>query len=92
MGDAAFVEEALKKIQGHKGVRGVMVINGDGIPIRQAEAKWLLTVRPHADMETCVGMTLHVTASTTTSAHALCNLSICRGEVALLREKYHHPR
>ena len=36
MGDAAFVEEALKKIQGHKGVRGVMVINGDGIPIRHA--------------------------------------------------------
>lgn len=34
MGEVAFVEEALKKIQGHKGVRGIIVINGDGIPIR----------------------------------------------------------
>ena len=38
MVDVTFVDEALKKIQSHKGVRGILIINGDGIPIRLLES------------------------------------------------------
>ncbi|KAK9815907.1 hypothetical protein WJX72_011732 [[Myrmecia] bisecta] len=34
MGDIAVVEEALKRISSHKGILGVIIVNGDGIPIR----------------------------------------------------------
>ncbi|CAL8463473.1 g3007 [Coccomyxa elongata] len=34
MDDTAFVEEAMKRIHSHRGVRGTVVVNGDGIPIR----------------------------------------------------------
>jgi predicted regulator of Ras-like GTPase activity (Roadblock/LC7/MglB family) len=30
----AFVEEALKRIHSHKGVKGTIVVNADGVPIR----------------------------------------------------------
>jgi Roadblock/LC7 domain len=32
MADA--VEEALKRINSHKGILGIIIINGDGVPIR----------------------------------------------------------
>lgn len=32
MADA--VEEALKRISSHKGIVGIVIINGDGVPIR----------------------------------------------------------
>eukprot|EP00891_Asterochloris_glomerata_P005362 jgi/Astpho2/5362/fgenesh1_pm.00075_%23_19_t len=34
MGDITVVEETLKRISSHKGVLGVIIISGDGIPIR----------------------------------------------------------
>jgi len=34
MGDHCDVEETLKRIQSHKGVTGVIVVNADGIPVR----------------------------------------------------------
>jgi dynein light chain roadblock-type len=34
MADLAAVEETFKRIQSHKGVIGVVIINSDGIPIR----------------------------------------------------------
>ena len=33
-GQASEVEETLKRLQGHKGVIGVVIVNQDGIPIR----------------------------------------------------------
>jgi hypothetical protein len=36
MGDVAAVDETFKRIQGHKGVIGVVVLNADGIAIRWA--------------------------------------------------------
>uniref|UniRef100_A0A023FAQ0 Dynein light chain roadblock n=1 Tax=Triatoma infestans TaxID=30076 RepID=A0A023FAQ0_TRIIF len=33
---ASEVDETLKRIQSHKGVMGVMVINGDGVPIKSS--------------------------------------------------------
>mmetsp|Transcript_3032 Transcript_3032/g.2688 ORF Transcript_3032/g.2688 Transcript_3032/m.2688 type:complete len:99 (+) Transcript_3032:142-438(+) len=30
------VEETLKRIQSHKGVKGVLIINNDGLPIRSS--------------------------------------------------------
>ena len=36
MADVTFVDEAMKKIQSHKGVKGIIIINGEGIPIRHA--------------------------------------------------------
>lgn len=32
--DLATVEETVKRLSSHKGVLGVLVINGDGVPIR----------------------------------------------------------
>lgn len=34
MDDISFVEEAMKRLQSHKGVRATVVLNADGIPIR----------------------------------------------------------
>mmetsp|Transcript_11433 Transcript_11433/g.42692 ORF Transcript_11433/g.42692 Transcript_11433/m.42692 type:complete len:93 (-) Transcript_11433:24-302(-) len=31
---SAAVEETLKRIQSHRGVKGVLIVNSDGIPIR----------------------------------------------------------
>ena len=36
MGDLSVVEDTLKRISSHKGILGSVIINGDGIPIRQA--------------------------------------------------------
>lgn len=34
MADISFVEEAMTRIHSHKGVRGTVIVNADGIPIR----------------------------------------------------------
>ncbi len=34
MDDISHVEEAMKRLHSHKGVRGTVVVNADGIPIR----------------------------------------------------------
>ena len=34
MADVSIVEETIKRISSHKGIVGVLIVNGDGIPIR----------------------------------------------------------
>ena len=34
MEDISFVQEALKRIHSHKGVRGTIIVSADGIPLR----------------------------------------------------------
>lgn len=42
MDDISFVEEAMKRIHSHGGVRGTVVVNGDGIPIRSRKTAVVL--------------------------------------------------
>lgn len=39
------MEEIIKRLQGHKGVQGIIVVNSDGIPIRSTLADVSLTTQ-----------------------------------------------
>lgn len=43
--DTAQVEETVKRLSSHKGVQGVLVVNGDGVPIRSTLAEHELSVQ-----------------------------------------------
>ena len=45
MEDITFLQEALKRIHSHKGVRGSIIVNADGIPLRST---------PSLDMQSCI--------------------------------------
>ena len=45
MEDITFLQEALKRIHSHKGVRGSIIVNADGIPLRSTS---------HPNMHCCV--------------------------------------
>ena len=38
MEDITFLQEALKRIHSHKGVRGSIIVNADGIPLRSTSS------------------------------------------------------
>ena len=54
MADVAVVEETIKRLSSHKGVVGVAVVNGDGVPIRSTLA--------HALAVQCAALAAGVTA------------------------------
>lgn len=43
--DTAQVEETVKRLSSHKGVQGVLVVNGDGVPIRSTLVEHELSVQ-----------------------------------------------
>lgn len=43
MGTVSCIDEAFKRIQSHKGILGIMIINGDGAPIRSTLDESLTT-------------------------------------------------
>ena len=44
MEDLSFVQEALKRIHAHKGVRGSIIVNADGIPLRCRPSQMIINV------------------------------------------------
>ena len=44
MEDITFVQEAIKRIQSHKGVRGSIIVSSEGIPLRCVRRHTLVIV------------------------------------------------
>eukprot|EP00158_Paraphelidium_tribonemae_P000355 Partr_v1_DN21763_c0_g1_i1_m7619 putative Dynein, light chain len=51
------VEETLKRLQSHKGVQGIIIVNHDGIPIRSTLADQALTTQYAALISQLAGKT-----------------------------------